>query len=245
MNPKNVSRAAVFDHLLLKHNLVKVDLHHPTYHHFLGQGEFDSPLDAILHVKRAPVCEVVKTIICKLQHPLIESHHDLIVSTFSLPICNKIEDENQKISAPRVDNDRLKILLSEEGIENYESVVSDHFSRLRSTWCDPSSPALMSILLSSTYSLLSSAASSTNKAISLGSARSPKPRCHPHIVAAQKDLLSKHENLKRIKSSPAPDLLQDPLTGRQSELSREMIVLLEIRNCCLWDPPALATYSEQ
>ena len=109
MNPKNVSRVAIFDHLLLKHSLVKVDLHHATYHHFLGQGEFDSPLDVILHAKKISAGEKVKTIICKLQHPLIQSHHDLIVSTFSVLICNEIIDEKEKVTAPRIDNDRVKI----------------------------------------------------------------------------------------------------------------------------------------
>ena len=76
VNPKNTSRVPVFRHLLEKYNLQQIDLKHPTYHHFLGQGEFDSSLDVILHVKKSTITEKIKSIVCKLQHPLVQSHHD-------------------------------------------------------------------------------------------------------------------------------------------------------------------------
>ena len=166
VNPKNATRTSVFDHLLLKHNLVRVDVPHPTYHHFLGQGLFDSPLDVLIHVKKQSVTEEIQTIVCKLQHPLIESHHDLIISTFSLPLCKKTHDE-KNISAPRIINNRVKVVWTYEGIENYKIAICDNLARLRNTWCIPSSPASMSVLLSSTYSLLSTAACTTNKVILL------------------------------------------------------------------------------
>ena len=86
VNPKNTSRVHVLNHLLDKHNLKQVDLKHPTYHHFLGQGEFDSSLDVILYVKKADISENIEAIICKHQHPLVQSHHDLILSSFSTPV---------------------------------------------------------------------------------------------------------------------------------------------------------------
>ena len=99
----------------------------------------------------------------------------------------------------------MKIIWTDEGIENYQAAVADNLTRLRSTWCDPSSPALMSILLSSTYSLLSMAATSTNKAIPLGVTRSPKSRPHPEIAAARNILMGKHKTLLMLSSSPDTD----------------------------------------
>jgi hypothetical protein len=64
---------------------------------------------------------------------------------------------------------------------------------------------LMSILLSSTYSLLSSAAISTNKSVPLGITRSPKSRPHPEIEAAKRILLEKHKILFKLKSNPQLD----------------------------------------
>ena len=64
---------------------------------------------------------------------------------------------------------------------------------------------MMSILLSSTYSLLSLAAISTNKSVALGITRTPKSRPHPEIEAAKKILLQKHKILQKLKSSSQLD----------------------------------------
>ena len=119
VNPKNTHRVNVLNHLNEKHSLGQLDLLHPSYHHFVGFGEFDSALDVILHTKHSQVPESLVEIVCKLQHPLIQSHHDLIISSCSLlPICNKnTNEENNNIVAPRVDNTRMKIIWTEDGIE--------------------------------------------------------------------------------------------------------------------------------
>ena len=44
----NISRSAVFSSFLSDFSLIKVDLNHNTYHHFLGQGASDSDLDVLL-----------------------------------------------------------------------------------------------------------------------------------------------------------------------------------------------------
>ena len=77
VNDKNTARVSVLNHLLEKHNLLRVNFQHPTYHHFMGQGQFDSSLDVILH--SSEVSEEVKHIVCKLQHPLVQSHHDIVI----------------------------------------------------------------------------------------------------------------------------------------------------------------------
>ena len=59
----------------------------------------------------------------------------------------------------------------------------------------------MSILLSSTYSLLSSAARMTNDFIQLADPVRPKPRHHPLITKLQRDLLTQHKSVTKITNS--------------------------------------------
>ena len=201
VNPKNIARKSLFQHFLSKFSLLSVHLGHPTYHHFMGSGAFDSSLDVLLH-NCPPNTETLTQVICKLNNPLIQSHHDVIISSFSLAPTD-IPDPVKNNIAPKVDNDRVKILWSEEGIAQYEEFIGDNLSRLRDTWCDPSSPASMSILLSATYSLLSSAAILTNKSVSLSAHPKPKPRYHPAINSLQKDMLIKHKFLTQLSSAHA------------------------------------------
>ena len=205
VNPRNVSRASLFQHFTSKFSLQSVPLPHPTYHHFIGDGAFDSSIDVLLHSRSPLISETLIQTICKYSNPLIQSHHDIILSTFSLaPADIPIPELNAP--APKVDNTRLKILWTEEGISNYEEAVGENLVRLRDTWCDPSSPASISILLSATYSLLSSAATLTNKHVNLSVPPKPKPRHHPLVNALQKDMLIKHKALASLKS----ELLNSP-----------------------------------
>ena len=85
VNPNNVARASLFRHFLDKHNLLKVDLNHPTYHHFIGDGAWDSALDVLLYQNKRGIFEDYTRIICRLTNPLLNSHHDVILSSFHLP----------------------------------------------------------------------------------------------------------------------------------------------------------------
>ena len=120
--------------------------------------------------------------------------------------CQKSFFPEKNIVNLRVDNERVKIIWADEGIELYEKYVGDNLERLRDTWCDPSSPASMSVLLSSTYSLLSSAAVLTNKSVNLAAPSRPKPRHHPTIDALQKELLSQHKKVSLLPSSSVEKL---------------------------------------
>ena len=205
VNPKNRSRSSLLEHFLSKFSLLKAQTGHPTYHHFMGMGIFDSQLDVILHPNSPHSSETVTEVVCKFDNPLVQSHHDLILSTFSLSPTHS-QPKNSLPEAPRVDNERVRIVWSDEGISQYEEMVGDNLSRLRDTWCNPSSPASMSVLLQSTYGLLSSAAKSTNKAIHLSDPSKPKPRHHPNIVKLQKNLLSRYKALASLRAQPVPDI---------------------------------------
>ena len=49
VNSKNTVRCNLLDHFLLKHNLLRVEISHKTYHHFVGNGLFDSNLDVLVY----------------------------------------------------------------------------------------------------------------------------------------------------------------------------------------------------
>ena len=132
----------------------------------------------------------------------IDSHHDLIISTISLPF---VEHENTTYNekAPKIDNTRIKILWSEDGIEQYQKLVSPVLSSLRDSWLDISSSSSISILLQSTNEVLSTAAKATNKHIKLGDKPKIKPSfISPEIKNAAKDQEIAHKNWLTISDDP-------------------------------------------
>ena len=80
----NQNRTSLMNQLCLAHNLLQVNIEHPTYHHFTGGGLSDSHLDRLLYCDSVQHPEVLWSIYCKSEEPFINSHHDLVVSVFSL-----------------------------------------------------------------------------------------------------------------------------------------------------------------
>ena len=158
VNHKDVNRKALFKKVCHDWNLVETVIKHPTYHHFQGEGMSDSQLDVLLHSKN--YSETLNAIICKLSNHLVSSHHDVLLSTFSVPPAHSPTPEDNPL-APRVDNRRVKIHWTETGIEHFKTSVDQNLTRMRSNWLDPSSPALMSVLLQSTNDFLDKCARNT------------------------------------------------------------------------------------
>ena len=48
VNPNNAARHGLFSYFCVKFQLESVPLNHPTYHHFVGNGSFDSEIDVIM-----------------------------------------------------------------------------------------------------------------------------------------------------------------------------------------------------
>ena len=84
VNRKNRNRVALLESFLLDFHLANVQILHKTYHHFVGDGAFDSNVDILVHSAGISVPESVNEILCKLDQPLL-SHHDIILSQFTLP----------------------------------------------------------------------------------------------------------------------------------------------------------------
>ena len=184
VNPNNKSRAALFKHFCEKHKLSSLDLQHPSHHHFLGDGLYDAQLDVLLYAGPPEKADHLNEIICKLDNPLVESHHDVIVST--IPISRVSVPQTESVpTAPRVPNNRVKIIWDDTNTPLYQSLLSNNLSSIRERWAEESSLTCFSLLLSSTNDALMSAATASNKFVKLGVAKVAKPVKYPEVEAAQ------------------------------------------------------------
>ena len=82
---KNKTRATYLSAAVSRLKLSRVIITHPTYHHFTGNGDSDSDLDLLLYGGGEGVNESLVNTVCELEHPLMFSHHDLFVSTCTIP----------------------------------------------------------------------------------------------------------------------------------------------------------------
>ena len=114
VNPNNIARFNLF-YFSSSLSLKRLPLCHPTYHHFVRDGNFDSEIDVILYHGK-DISETLSEIICKLESPLVESHHDVILSTCSLPSASIPPPHQDLLEAPRVPNDRIKTIWNDDGI---------------------------------------------------------------------------------------------------------------------------------
>ena len=127
VNCNNAARASVFSYFCSTFSLKNIPLLHPTYHHFVGEGNFDSEIDVLLvNGTDKKASESLDKIVCKLDSPFVNSQHDVILSKCCLPNC-PVAPPNQKLEeAPKIDNDRIKIIWDEEVIR-YPMVSSTPF----------------------------------------------------------------------------------------------------------------------
>ena len=85
-------------------NLSQVHIPHQTYHHFLGAGNSDSNLDRLMYSTDA-IPEELDLIICNKENPLVESHHDILISELTLPLADNLPDSGgQIVEVPIVPN---------------------------------------------------------------------------------------------------------------------------------------------
>ena len=81
----NSKRMGLLDYFMTSNNLYDIPICHTTYHHFTGDGASDSHLDRLLVTSSITNVEKINTIICKLKNPLVNSHHDILISTVKIP----------------------------------------------------------------------------------------------------------------------------------------------------------------
>ena len=100
---KNTFRSTIFSAFCKDYNLTRTHINHMTYHHFLGGGEYDSDLDVLLYSSLPGVQEDLNSIHCKLMEPAVDSCHDILVSTATLPHqAQKQIDKSENVTAPKI-----------------------------------------------------------------------------------------------------------------------------------------------
>ena len=217
-NIKNQPRASLMKHFITKHCITRLQLNHKTYHHFMGNGLSDSEIDLLMYSGESSTCERLLRIDCKLTNPLVDSHHDLLVSCFPAPpTSNKAEDGEDLVSAPRIENKRVKVRWEQDGIQAYEELLGNSLQELWERWSSQPSPTSFSILLESTNHLLSTAATQTNKSTKLAYDVKRKPRRHPDIKNAQKKLTAAQHRFSSAKDHEGRRLAGEARAAAQRE----------------------------
>ena len=201
----NFKRNDLFTSFCRDLKLSRVPLNHNSYHHFTGNGGSDSELDVLLYSDKEGVHEHLVKLLCSQEDPLIDSHHDLLISSCSIPYTkSENQDKSKNITAPKLDHKRHKIVWTEEGIKEYNKITSELLPDIRHRWQSSSSRALTSVLLQSTNFLMSSAASVTNRMISLTSTKPSKSEKVPKVIKKSTNALSKlNSELKYLLSNPS------------------------------------------
>ena len=204
VNSNNSTRVIQLESFKRNFNFFAVKIAHKTYHHFVGHGNQDSSIDLLLYTANAFNGEQLLKVLCKYKEPEINSHHDLIISSCEMPRKAEIFESPQNLHpAPRITIDRAKVLWTDEGRSEYETLVSQNARSLCDFWYDPSSPALTTVLLNATNSLYNMAASKTNKIVKAKN-KAARMVSVPSSIKRAKDKLRKaHSKLCYIRANPS------------------------------------------
>ena len=203
VNSNNKERVRILKHFMINLKLKSTLIAHKTYHHFLGNGVFDSNID-VLVCSRNCSDESIMKIFCKTEYPFIESHHDLILSSFSLPL-DHVEPPPPCLTAPLVPNDRRKTIWSPENVPKYQELISKNLASLRLRWLNPKSRSSVSLLLKLTSEILAMAAATTNETVDLSKPRKIRTSKIPlEIRKSQRRLKEMNRNLKRALRTDFP-----------------------------------------
>ena len=195
VNPKNITRVNLLQQFLVKFSLSSLEFGHSTHHHFTGEGKSDSQLDLILFSGPVAQSESLVSIMCSLANPLVNSNHDLVLSSFSSPSV-PLELPSGNVEAPKVPNNRVKVKWNNDDLPAFESLVSPSLAQLREIWSAPAGPASFSLLLSATNLALNRAAEATQVTTSLSVQHKQRPSYHPQVRAAQNVALQALKNLR-------------------------------------------------
>ena len=236
----NLGRTSLLNHLCASHGLAQVQVDHPTYHHFVGKGSSDSHLDRLLYPKSSQHPENLISILCRNKEPLIYSHHDLLVSEFSLAShpqqalkCSvrlKSCNPRQNNVAPKVENTRTKVVWSDIGAQEYQTLVQPQLQAIQELWLNPASKSCMSLLLQATNDVMASAAAQTNKVINLNDQPKTKFKKVPKAVRKSQRNLLKLKRIIRDHHSSATslsDLKSNYLHTKQNHRKLERLFIAQ------------------
>ena len=213
VSKRNAKSMELLEAFKYDEDLIEIDIQHPTYHHFLGSGASDSHLDKILVSKNALKADILLDILCKLEEPLIDLHHDIILSSFDLGV-TEFTDEYCRVKSvvPEIPNTRHKIQWSDEGVHLYQSLVLPLLSSLLENWSSAPSRTNVSLLMETSADILTTAAQKSNKCFPLNSRIPPRSHATPrHIKLSKKNVLKAWNELKTLRrnESASPEQLND------------------------------------
>ena len=186
----------------------------------------------MLYSSASDVHECLIDQVCKNENPLIGSHHDALISKFSLPaIPFNVPVETP--SAPKIPNNRVKIIWSNDGIKEYENMLQSHLDTLATRWGKPESAVQISVLLSTTNAVLNSAAIMTNKSIDLSRPNKPKKKIDYTTLRLRKNVLTVHKQLAQLPPGSTDSdrqCLHDKLTSARSLYRKQMRYIRQAEN---------------
>ena len=194
----------------------------------MGAGNSDSNIDVALSSSSSPDGSpspsqetLLQILCCKDDLRTSNSHHDAILS--SIPL-NFMDSSSQASSSdvPTMENNRHRIIWSEENLQNYCDLIHPVLADLQATWLDDSpSPSSISVLLQQTNTVLSSAAKFTQKVIPLN--RKPKPKkvhIPSELVEASSTHNLSHKNLKQVLKNPSSSKVETDMARLEFSKSR-------------------------
>jgi hypothetical protein len=142
-------------------------------------------------------------VLCSLKNPLVDSKHDIIVSSFKLPFSPFIPEASSN-NAPEIPNKKHRVLWSEESIQSYRDLLAPNLISLQKNWDNAQSSVSFSLLLQCTKEVLVSAAKCTQKTIDL--TKEPKPKkthIPPEVSTAANQKLLAHQAWVNVSEDPS------------------------------------------
>ena len=200
---KNIKRFTIFSQFIKKCNLRDVNILHPTYHHFVGNGLFDSNVDVLLHSNISGVHESIFKILCTIDFPDVSSHHDMIMSNAFLPPSTKASISVNLKVAPRTSFPRYKIKWTETGIQAFSELAAEQLCNLRESWEFSSSMSLSSLIIQFTNDILVSSATSPNPSSSTLKAPDSKKLKPPISICKAKKKLNRTHMKMVVLNTPS------------------------------------------
>ena len=202
VNANNRMRVTLLKQFISDYKLAKTEIGHTTYHHFVGNGSYDSMIDVLLHTSRNQVTECVNNIMCVHDYPDLLSHHDMIISSFTIPTQKAPPVPTNLVRAPKCDLNRTKIIWSIDGQKDFSELVGPYLRQAREKWLDANSQTSMSVLLSITNSILSKCATVTNQHKTLGTKLKAKSQPIPKLIkSATNKMIKAHKKFKQTENS--------------------------------------------
>ena len=200
LRPGN-KRDPLFKYFCERLSFISSSINHPTYHHFTGN--ISSSIDVVLQRSSLPSIpqEKILKVICSKTSPLVDSKHDVIVSSFSLPFTPFPTPTTDK--APSIPNDKHRIIWSDPGVEHYRELLGPTLLSLMEDWKNPTSSVSFSVLLQCTNKALTRAAKASNDVIDLTKPPKPKKVFTPaeiSLAATQKN--EAHKSWVRLSEIP-------------------------------------------